>query len=163
MNTRHRYTALIVDNEPENLAILVDVLSRAGLQVLVAEDGAAAIELARSAAPDVILLDVMMPGLDGYQTAAQLRHLDRTRDVPILFVTALDGSADRVRAFAAGGVGFVNKPFRADEALARVLVHAELCVARRRVSQLEGALSLALEALPPTAAAAAATLRAALG
>jgi CheY-like chemotaxis protein len=154
------YTALIVDDQPENLGILVDMLSRAGLRVLVAEDGRAALEQAPAANPDVILLDIMMPGMDGYQTAHELRKLDATRDVPILFVTALDASTDRVRAFAVGGVDFITKPFRPDEALARVLAHAELCVLRRRLRGLSAAVSAIAAGAPETVATAlAAALR----
>jgi DNA-binding response OmpR family regulator len=142
--TSLKRTALIVDDKPQNLGILVDVLSRAGFRVLVAEDGAAALEQAPRAAPDVILLDIMMPGLDGYETARRLRTLPTTADVPILFVTALDQTVDRVRALAAGGVDFVTKPFRADEVLARVVSHAELCALRRRHARLrERLMSLA--------------------
>lgn len=134
-------TALIVDDKPQNLGVLVDVLSRAGFRVLVAEDGAAAIEQAPRAAPDVILLDIMMPGLDGYETARRLRTLRTTAEVPILFVTALDQTVDRVRALAAGGVDFITKPFRADEVLARVATHAELCALRRRHTRLRDKLA----------------------
>jgi CheY-like chemotaxis protein len=137
MTAAPRYTALVVDDEPENLAILVAALSRAGMRVLVAEDGAAAVELVSAAAaaeqPDVVLLDVLMPGLDGYATARKLRTIAGMGDVPIVFVTALGESRDRVRALAVDAVDFITKPFRSDEVLPRILAYAELRVLRRRL------------------------------
>ena len=149
-------TALIVDDKPQNLDILVDVLSHAGFRVLVAEDGEAAIEQAPLANPDIILLDIMMPGLDGYETARRLRALEATREVPILFVTALDGTVDRMRALAVQCVDFITKPFRPDEVLARVLTHTELCCLRRRHARLRAAVAPAAAHDPALAAALAA-------
>src|SRR5688500_12080317 len=113
------YTALIVDDQPENLGVLVDVLARAGFRVLVAEDGEAALETTARVQPDVIFLDVTLPGVDGFEVCRRLRANESTREVPVLFVTAHEQTADRVRGFAAGGVDYVTKPVRADEVLSR--------------------------------------------
>lgn len=132
---------LIVDDRPDNLAVFVDVLSRAGFRVLVAEDGEAAIERAAYADPDVIFLDVMLPGLDGYETCRRLKRMEALKDVPIIMVSALSDTTDRLRGFAAGSIDYVSKPFRAEEILARAVVHADLTRARRQVRRAREALA----------------------
>jgi DNA-binding response OmpR family regulator len=133
-------TVLIVDDRPDNLSVFLDILGRAGFRVLVAEDGEAALEQAPLIAPDVIFLDVMMPGIDGFETCRRLKRIDVVRDVPIILVTALSDTADRLRGFAAGGVDYVTKPFRSEEILARAVVHADLTRARRRMQQVHDLL-----------------------
>ncbi len=144
-------TALVVDDHPENLGVLLDVLSRAGFRVLVAEDGEAALETCECVRLDVIFLDVSLPGIDGFETCRRLLANPRVKDVPVLFVTAHDQTADRLRAFAAGGVDYVTKPFRADELLSRARVYATMTSLRRRMrlahqlleqSDIAGALAL---------------------
>jgi len=132
---------LIVDDRPDNLAVFVDVLSRAGFRVLVAEDGEAALERAAYADPDVIFLDVMLPGLDGYETCRRLKRMEAVKDVPIIMVSALADTTDRLRGFAAGSIDYVTKPFRAEEILARAVVHADLTRARRQVRRAREALA----------------------
>ncbi len=131
-------TALIVDDRPDNLDVLVEVLGRAGFRVLVAEDGEDALSTAARVDPDVILLDVVLPGIDGFETCRRLRRTHG--DVPILFVTALEESADRIRGFAAGGDDYVTKPFRADEILSRARTYAAVRSLRRRMRQARAAL-----------------------
>lgn len=126
-------TALIVDDEAANLGILVDVLSRAGFRVLVAEDGEAAIDICGRVVADVVFLDVGLPGIDGFATCRKLRALRPT--LPILFLTAHDQTADRVRGYAAGGDDWITKPFRAEELLARGRAYATASALRRRVAQ----------------------------
>ncbi|HEY4222286.1 MAG TPA: response regulator [Myxococcota bacterium] len=133
-------TALVVDDKPESLSVLVEVLSRSGFRVLVAEDGEAALETVVPAQPDVIFLDINLPGIDGFETARRLRASDASQEIPILFVTALDRTADRVRGFAAGGVDYVTKPFRADEVLSRARAYAEVTSLRRRVKRARALL-----------------------
>jgi two-component system, sensor histidine kinase and response regulator len=120
-------TILIVDDTPANLGVLVETLGAAGYQLMVAEDGEEALaQIIQAQPPDLILLDVMMPGLDGFETCRRLKARPATRDVPVLFMTALNETADKVKAFAAGGVDYITKPIEHEEALARVRTHLTL-------------------------------------
>jgi PAS domain S-box-containing protein len=119
-------TILIVDDTPANLDLVVDSLGARGIRVLVALDGLEALERAAFAQPDLILLDVKMPGIDGFETCRRLKRDERTRDIAVIFMTSLTGDEDRVEGFAAGGVDYVTKPLQVDEMLARVGVHLEL-------------------------------------
>jgi PAS domain S-box-containing protein len=119
-------TILIVDDTPANLGVVVDSLEARGIRVLVALDGLEALERAAFAQPDLILLDVKMPGIDGFETCRRLKRDERTREIAVIFMTSLTGNEDRVEGFAAGGVDYVTKPLRVDEMLARVGVHLEL-------------------------------------
>jgi two-component system cell cycle sensor histidine kinase/response regulator CckA len=130
-----RPTVLLVDDRKENLSVLVDVLRRASFRVLVAEDGEAGVAQALRALPDVILLDIVMPVLDGYAACRALKANDLTRDIPVVFMSARHETVDRVRSFAAGGVDHVTKPFRAEEVLARVTAHARLSRQARSVRE----------------------------
>jgi DNA-binding NtrC family response regulator len=127
-------TLLVVDDTPTNITVLLGHLNRAGYKVLVAADGESAIEQARFALPDLILLDVMMPGLDGYQTCRRLKADPKTASIPVIFMTALGDLEDKVRAFAAGGVDHVTKPFQAEEVLSRVRAHVELARLRNELA-----------------------------
>jgi two-component system cell cycle response regulator len=147
-------TVLIVDDRPDNLSVFLDILGRAGFRVLVAEDGEAALEQAPLISPDVIFLDVMMPGIDGFETCRRLKRIEETRDVPVILVTALSDTADRLRGFAAGGVDYVTKPFRSEEILARAVVHADLTRARRRMRQAHALLAERAPALDEDSAVA---------
>ena len=131
-------TILIVDDTPANLGVLVETLGAAGYQLMVAEDGEEALAQTAQTQPDLILLDVMMPGLDGFETCRRLKARAETRDVPVLFMTALSETADKVKAFAAGGVDYITKPIEHEEALARVRTHLALRRLQRELqSQLE--------------------------
>jgi two-component system sensor histidine kinase/response regulator len=132
-------TILIVDDTPANLGVLVETLGEAGYQLMVAEDGEEALAQITQTRPDLILLDVMMPGIDGFETCRRLRDHPQTRDVPVLFMTALGETADKVKAFAAGGVDYITKPIEHEEALARVRTHLSL---RRLRHELAGQLAL---------------------
>jgi signal transduction histidine kinase len=116
-------TILIVDDTPANLGVLVETLGVAGYQLMVAEDGEEALAQTMQRQPDLILLDVMMPGLDGFETCRRLKARAETRDIPVLFMTALTESSDKVKAFAAGAVDYIAKPIEHEEALARVRTH----------------------------------------
>lgn len=132
-------TILIVDDTPANLGVLVETLGAAGYQLMVAEDGEEALAQTDQTRPDLILLDVMMPGIDGFDTCRRLKKRANTRDVPVLFMTALNETADKVRAFAAGGVDYITKPIEHEEAMARVQTHLAL---RRLQRELEEQLAL---------------------
>lgn len=126
---------LIVDDTPDNLALLSDALDATGYMVLVAMDGASALERMQRRRPDVVLLDAVMPGLDGFETCRRIKAQAELADIPVLFMTALTDSEHVVEAFAAGGIDYVTKPLKTDEVLARVAAHLrtarELQAARR--------------------------------
>jgi diguanylate cyclase (GGDEF)-like protein/PAS domain S-box-containing protein len=123
-------TILIVDDVPANLAIAVDYLEANRFQVMVAQDGEEGIERAQLVHPDLILLDVMMPGIDGFETCRRLKMDVRTRDIPIIFMTALADTSNKVEGFAAGAVDYISKPFQIEELLARIKTHLALRVAQ---------------------------------
>lgn len=116
----HQGTVLIVDDVPENLRLLSAALSKHGFEVPSAINGALALSAARELMPDLILLDIMMPGMDGYEVCTRLKADTVTRDIPVIFVSAVDDPLDKVRAFESGGVDYVTKPFQIEEVLARV-------------------------------------------
>ncbi len=122
---------LIVDDTPTNLEILVEFFSEKGFDVFVAMDGESAIEQIALARPDLILLDVMMPGIDGFETCRRLKANKENADIPIIFMTALTDTVDKIKGFAAGAVDYVTKPIQHEEVLARVTTHLKL----RRLQQ----------------------------
>ena len=128
-------TLLVVDDVPANLSMLVDAASAAGYRVLLAESGERALKLATRTKPDLILLDVMMPGLDGYATCRQLKADATLREVPVIFLSALDDPTDKIAGLQAGGLDYVTKPLDPAEVLARVTVHLELCRLRRELQE----------------------------
>jgi formate hydrogenlyase transcriptional activator len=117
---------LVVDDTPTNVKVLVEMLSREGYRVLVAREAESALEQARYAMPLVILLDVMMPGMDGFEACRRLKAVPATADVPVIFMTALGDLEDKVKGFAAGGCDYVVKPFEHEEVLARVRTQVRL-------------------------------------
>ncbi len=128
-------TVLIVDDTPANITVLLDYLSNQGYTALVASDGESAIEQARFARPDLILLDIIMPGLDGFETCQRLKADAKTRDLPVIFLSALSETVDKVRGFKLGAVDFVNKPFKEEELLARVHTHVTLSKLQKRLKE----------------------------
>ncbi len=115
--------ALIVDDVPENLALLSDALSEAGYSVLVATDGTSALELLHRVTPDIILLDAVMPGIDGFETCRRIKEMDAVRHVPVMFMTGLTETEHVVKGFESGGLDYVTKPIEPAEVLARVATH----------------------------------------
>ena len=128
---------LIVDDVPDNLSVLHDALDEAGYTVLVATNGESALQRAVQAQPDVVLLDAVMPGMDGFEVARRLKAHPVTAPIPIIFMTGLTETEHVVAAFAAGGVDYVTKPIRAQEVLARMSVH--MSGARERLHQKQQA------------------------
>ncbi len=122
---------LVVDDTPSNLQVLFPCLEKAGFKVLVAQDGESAINIAESKRPDLILLDILMPGLDGFETCRLLKAKVSTREIPIIFLTALSETANKVKGFELGGVDYVTKPIQQEEVLARIRTHLSL----RKMSQ----------------------------
>ncbi|MBX3057002.1 MAG: hybrid sensor histidine kinase/response regulator [Anaerolineae bacterium] len=119
-------TVLIVDDTPANLRLLASLLGNAGYQVRPARDGRMALSVAQSHPPDLILLDIMMPEMDGYDVCRHLKADERTREIPVIFISALDDVHDKVKSFQLGAVDYVAKPFQAEEVLARVRSHITL-------------------------------------
>ena len=126
MTDSMKQAILVVDDTPENIHVLNGIL-RADYRVLVARDGEQALKIADSAsAPDLILLDIVMPEMDGYEVCRQLKRRAKTCDIPVIFISALDDVRDKVSGFEAGGVDYIPKPFQAEEVLARVNTHLTL-------------------------------------
>jgi len=136
-----RPVVLVVDDTPDNLSVLFDLLGNAGFDVLVAEDGESALARVPLARPDVILLDVLMPGLDGFATCERLRKDPALRDIPVIFMTALTDTIDKVRGFEAGAVDYVTKPFQLEELLARLRAHLTIVNLRVKLQESEDRLS----------------------
>ncbi|MDM8558728.1 hybrid sensor histidine kinase/response regulator [Candidatus Parabeggiatoa sp. HSG14] len=111
---------LIVDDTPANVSVLYDFLTENGFKVLVTQEGKRAIQKAQYAKPDLILLDVMMPGIDGFETCRILKSDEETKDIPVIFMTALADTVDKVKGFQLGAVDYITKPFQHEEVLARV-------------------------------------------
>ncbi len=128
---------LIVDDIPDNLAVLHDALDESGYTVLVATDGASAIARAAQALPDIVLLDALMPGMDGFEVARRLKADEATAPIPIVFMTALTDTEHVLAAFAAGGVDYVSKPIRPREVVARIAAHLQ---SARHAKQARNAL-----------------------
>jgi len=125
---------LIVDDNPTNLGVLSDGLSDSGFEVLIAQDGESAIERVDYAHPDIILLDVLMPGIDGFETCRQLKANPSTQDIPVIFMTALSDTVDKVKGFELGAVDYITKPIQHEEVLARVRTHLTI---RKLTQQLQ--------------------------
>lgn len=136
---------LIVDDTPANLRLLSGMLVKQGYTVKLAPNGKLALMNAQARPPDLILLDIIMPGLSGYEVCDQLDADPRTRDIPVIFLSALDQTEDKVKAFTSGGVDYITKPFQLEEVLARVKTHLRLYALQeqltKRVRELEEALA----------------------
>lgn len=117
---------LVVDDDPNNLKVLFVFLKESGFKVLVAKDGESAIEKLQEILPDIILLDVMMPGIDGFETCHRLKASVVTKDIPVIFMTALTDRVDKVKGLSLGAVDYITKPFQQEEVLARLQLHLRL-------------------------------------
>jgi DNA-binding response OmpR family regulator/DNA-binding CsgD family transcriptional regulator len=117
---------LIIDDVPENLRLLTMILRQRGYQVHPVRESVQALEIAYSNPPDIILLDIKMPQLDGFQVCERFKADARTQDIPIIFISAIEDSAAKVRALTSGGVDYITKPIQAEEVLARVETHLAL-------------------------------------
>ncbi len=133
--TTHQRTLLIIDDTISNLRVAVDLLHAYGFRILTASDGESGIERAHLAQPDLILLDVRMPGMDGFECCRRLKAHPGTAQIPVIFMTALTDTDNKVRGFELGGVDYVSKPFDAGELLARVRTHLELNDLRRGLEE----------------------------
>jgi PAS domain S-box-containing protein len=128
-------TVLLVDDNPQNLKVLYETLKDKGYRLLIANEGNKALDLARRHQPEVILLDIMMPELDGYQVCEQLKADPATADSAVVFLSALDDVDAKVRGFALGGADYISKPFQAQEVIARVRTHARVIRLERQLQE----------------------------
>jgi PleD family two-component response regulator len=126
----------IVDDTPANLDLLAAILRDSGYDVRVANSGRRALRVVHAHPPDLVMLDIQMPEMDGYEVCRQLKADPATSAIPVIFISALDDVFDKVRAFRAGGVDYVAKPFQAEEVLARVETQMELVRLRRENEHL---------------------------
>jgi signal transduction histidine kinase len=135
---------LVVDDNPANLRLLSNMLTEQGYKVRSVINGSMALTAARAAPPDLILLDINMPAMNGYEVCQALKADPATADVPIIFISALDEIQDKVQAFTVGGVDYVTKPFQFEEVLARVETHLALNHLQRELAQANAALACQL-------------------
>ncbi|HEX5337082.1 MAG TPA: PAS domain S-box protein [Gallionella sp.] len=139
---QHTRTILLIDDSPVNLGVVVHNLEAIGYDVLVALDGEEALERIELARPDLILLDVMMPGIDGFEVCRRLKAQAHTRDIPVIFMTSLSSIDDKVQGFEAGAVDYVTKPLQFDEVRVRVGTHLKLRELQRRLEENNRELQL---------------------
>ncbi|MBN2005373.1 MAG: hybrid sensor histidine kinase/response regulator [Anaerolineae bacterium] len=126
---------LIVDDTPANLRLLSNMLTEQGYKVRAVVNGQMALTTTRAIPPDLILLDINMPGMNGYEVCQRLKMDEETRPIPIIFISALDEVQDKVKAFTVGGVDYITKPFQFEEVLARVETHLSLCRLQKELGQ----------------------------
>lgn len=135
------YSILIVDDVPVNLAVLVDYLTEYGFNIRIARRGETALQRVHYDAPDLILLDILLPGIDGFETCRRLKADPATAEIPVIFMTSLASAADKVTGFEVGAVDYVTKPLQQAEVLARITTHLRL----RKLAQSLQAQTLQLE------------------
>lgn len=133
---------LVTDDVPANLDVLFQALDAEGYNVHVASDGPTALKVAEQSLPDLILLDVMMPGIDGYETCRQLKAQAAIRHIPVVFLTARDDLEGIVEGFESGGVDYITKPFKKEEVLVRIQTHLERAILARRLASINEELEL---------------------
>jgi DNA-binding response OmpR family regulator len=137
------YAECRVDDNSTNLGVLTEYLEEQGFEVLSAEDGYMGLEIAQFAQPNLILLDVMMPGIDGFETCRRLKANDKTQDIPVIFMTALESTKDKVNGFKVGGVDYITKPVQQEEVLARISTHLRIQDLTQKLQQSNHDLSKA--------------------
>jgi diguanylate cyclase (GGDEF)-like protein len=136
INPSHLGDLLVVDDLPENLEFLSNILTQQGYKVRCVLNGNMALRVAKAAQPDLILLDIKMPEIDGFEVCRQLKLNPETQEIPVIFLSALDQIEDKVQGFNLGGVDYISKPFQVEELLARVNNHIQLRQAQAQVKQL---------------------------
>ena len=137
---RKKALSSIVDDNPTNLEVLLNALNEEGFEMLVAINGKIAIEQAEYAQPDIILLDIMMPDMDGFETYNRLKARAETKDIPVIFMTALSQTEKKVKGFNLGAVDYVTRPLQHEEVIARVTTHLTLRNLQRELQEANHAL-----------------------
>ncbi len=130
----HEQDIVIVDDTPDNLRLLIGILKEHGYKVRPAPSGARALATVRKEPPELILLDIMMPEMNGYEVCKQLKADELTKDIPVIFLSALNEVFDKIKAFKAGGVDFISKPFQAEEVVVRVNTHLMIQAQQKALS-----------------------------
>lgn len=128
-------TILIVEDSLINQRILTELLTREGYRVLVVASGEMAIDHAKAELPDLIVMDILLPGMDGYRACKQLKNSGRTRHIPVIFMSSLGSSHDKVEGFEAGGIDYITKPFQQDEVLVRISTHLRIHRLRQQLEE----------------------------
>ena len=131
---------LLVDDNLTNVKVLFDYLTKAGFRVLVAQNGEDALSVVKENPPDLILLDILMPGIDGFETLKRLKTTEEAENIPVILLSALSDSVDKVKGFKAGAVDFITKPIDQDEALARIETHLNIQFLKSRLEEKNKAL-----------------------
>ena len=135
------YTILIVDDNPTNLGFLSDTLESHGFNTVIARNGETTLERIKYIQPNLILLDIMMPGIDGFETCRRLKANDYTKDIPVIFMTALSETESKVKGFKVGAVDYVTKPLQENEILARITTHLSIRDLAKNLQQQNQILS----------------------
>ena len=136
---------LIADDTPEHLTVLRQMLAEQNYMVRPALNGEIAIKAANESPPDLILLDIRMPGMDGYEVCQQLKSEEKTRKIPVIFISALNELDDKVKAFSLGGVDYITKPFQTEEVLVRIKTHLTLRNLQKSLEDKNAQLQNALD------------------
>lgn len=135
LNVKMAQNILIVDDTPDNLRLLAEMLTEQGYKVRPASNGPRALATVQKERPDLILLDIKMPEMDGYEVCRRLKADKPTQDIPVIFISALDEVFDKLTAFASGGVDYITKPFQIEEVVARVQTHLALQAMRQKLQE----------------------------
>ncbi|MEG3858993.1 hybrid sensor histidine kinase/response regulator [Microcoleus sp. herbarium12] len=141
---------LVVDDTPANLRLLAGILNGKGYKVRPVPSGELALSAAQGMPPDLILLDIMMPEMNGYEVCEKIKADERTRDIPVIFISAINDVLDKVKAFAVGGVDYITKPFQVEEVLVRVKTHLAMCQLQKKLQEKNNELTVTLDQLQAT-------------
>jgi len=141
---------LVIDDNPDNLRLLVGILTEQGYKVRAARSGKLALSAAQGLPPDLILLDINMPELDGYEVCKQLKADQRTSDIPVIFLSAFNDVFDKVKAFAVGGVDYITKPFQVEEVMVRIKTHLAIRFLEKNLKQRNEDLTKTVQQLQIT-------------
>lgn len=152
MNSTNNYKGniLVVDDTPANLRLLADILTQKGYKIRTVTNGELGLSAARGMPPDLILLDIMMPKMDGYEVCKHLKADEKTRDIPVIFISTFNDVLDKVQAFSVGGVDYITKPFQIEEVLVRVETHLAIRNLQKSLQDKNDELSQTLEQLQTT-------------
>jgi PAS domain S-box-containing protein len=148
MSERKKDLILIVDDQPATLKVLLSFLQEQDFELRILQSGGQTLEMLRYIQPDVILLDVLMPDMDGFETCRRIKEYRELADVPIIFMTALHSVEDKIAGFAAGGVDYITKPFQQDEVLARISTHLSLKHTQEKLRHQKTMLEALLDSIP---------------
>ncbi|MBF0398301.1 MAG: hybrid sensor histidine kinase/response regulator [Desulfobacterales bacterium] len=140
-STPEKYVILVVDDNPGNLGVVFEYLSQSGFEVMIEESGEEAIRRVINYRPDIILLDILMPGIDGYETCRRLKENNSTKDIPVIFMTAIDEITHEIKGLELGAVDYITKPFKQEILQARIKTHLEIQKQRKELAELNKKLN----------------------